>query len=134
MVDQSVEFIEQTYDLAIMKFNDKLIPGSIKMSGSKKKERIKTDNANHGIGWKTSDEEYDYELSDIPRKYWDDVMEIYDALDKDPLGLNIALYNIVDDGAYEEMGVLRYATIGDFDTTPVDGTFGIKGESLLFKH
>ena len=36
MVDQSVEFIEQTYDLAIMKFNDKLIPGSIKMSGKKK--------------------------------------------------------------------------------------------------
>lgn len=134
MADQNVEFIEKSYDLAILKMNDKLVPGSIKFSGKKKKERIKVDNARHGVGWKTSDEEYSGELSDIPLKYWDDVMDMYDNLDDDPLALNIACYNIVNDGDYEEMGVLRYATIGDFDTTPTDGTFGIKFEALVFKH
>lgn len=134
MTDQSVEFIEKTYDLAIMKMNGDLVPGTIKFSGKKKKERIKTDNARHGIGWKTSDEEYSGELSDIPIKYWDTVMDMYDALDDDPLGLNIAVYNIVDDGDYEEMGVLRYVALSDFDSTPTDGTFGIKFEALVFKH
>ena len=133
MTDQSVEFIEKTYDLAILRMNDSFVPGSIKFSGSKKKERIKTDNAHHGVGWKYSDEEYSYELSDIPLKYWDLVMSMWSELDTNPLGLNISCYNIVDDGEYEEMGVLRYATIGDFDTTPVDGTFGIKGDALIFK-
>lgn len=134
MADQFVEFIEKSYDLAILKMNERLVPGKIKFSGKKKKERIKVDNAHHGIGWKTSDEEYSGELSDIPLKYWNDVMDMFDAQDDDPLGLNIACYNIVNDGAYEEMAVLRYASINDFDTTPTDGTFGIKFEALLFKH
>ena len=121
MTDQTVEFIEKTYDMAILKFNEKLIPG-------------KVDNAKHGVGWKTSDEEYSGELSDIPYKYWDDVQEIIEELDSNPLALNIACYNIIDDGEYEERGVLRYATITDFDSTAVDGTFGIKFEALLFKH
>ena len=134
MVDQTVEFIEKAYDTAILKFGEKLIPGSgIKFSGKWKRERIKLDNATHGVGWKTSDEEYSGELSDIPYKYWDDVMEIIEGLKTEPLGLNIACYNIIDDGEYEEKGVLRYSTITDFDTTPVDGAFGIKFESLLFK-
>ena len=60
--------------------------------------------------------------------------EIIEELDSNPLALNIACYNIIDDGEYEERGVLRYATITDFDSTAVDGTFGIKFEALLFKH
>lgn len=135
MTDQTVEFIEKTYDMAILKFNEKLIPGKgIKFSGKWKRERIKVDNAKHGVGWKTSDEEYSGELSDIPYKYWDDVQKIIEELDSNPLALNIACYNIIDDGEYEERGVLRYATITDFDSTAVDGTFGIKFEALLFKH
>lgn len=134
MADQSVEFIEKAYDAAILKFNEKLIPGSgIKFSGKIKRERIKLDNATYGVGWKSSDEEYSGELSDIPYKYWDDVMDIMDELKVNPLGLNIACYNIIDDGEYEERGVLRYATITDFDSTAVEGSFGIKFEALLFK-
>lgn len=52
MTDQTVEFIEKTYDMAILKFNEKLIPGKgIKFSGKWKRERIKVDNAKHGVGW-----------------------------------------------------------------------------------
>ena len=72
MTDQTVEFIEKTYDMAILKFNEKLIPGKgIKFSGKWKRERIKVDNAKHGVGWKTSDEEFSGQLSDLPSKYWD---------------------------------------------------------------
>lgn len=134
MTDQTVEFIEKAYDAAILKFNERLIPGAgIKFSGKWKKERIKLDNATHGVGWKTSDEEYSGELSDIPYKYWDDVMEIIEELKSNPLGLSIACYNIIDDGEYEERAVLRYATITDFNSTVTDGSFGIKFEALLFK-
>lgn len=135
MTDQTVEFIEETYDLGFLRFNDEIIPGkSVKVSGKIKAERQTVSNAHHGVGWNFSEEEYSGEVSEIPIKHWSKVKERWHKQKYDPLGLMIPLYNIVDEGQYKEMAVLKYAVITDFDLeTEGKTTFSCKFESLTMK-
>lgn len=135
MTDQTVEFIETAYDLGVMRFNDQVIPGkTIKFSGKIKAERQTVSNAHHGIGWNFDEEEYSGEISEIPIKYYPLVKERWRQQKYDPLGLNISCYNILDEGQYKELAVLRHAVITDFDME-IEGktTFGLKFEALTMK-
>lgn len=135
MTDQTVEFVETSFDLGLMKFNEKIIPGkSVKFSGKIKAERQTVSHAHHGIGWTLSEEEYSGEISEIPIKYWPDVKQRWKEQKHDPLGLNIPCYNIVEEGQYKELAVLRHAIITDFDHE-IEGktTFGLKFEALTMK-
>ncbi|WP_299523257.1 hypothetical protein [uncultured Methanobrevibacter sp.] len=135
MVDTKIETGTDKYDLAEIRLGDEVIPcNSFKIGYKIKSERQTVTNSYTGVGWKLSEEEYTFEVSEVLPQYFDIINDRWKEQKKDKLSMSVTAYNYVEDGDYEEQCTLYGCIITDIDWEQESGVkFTVKGEALSKK-
>ena len=135
MADIQTETGTDIYDLAEIRLGDEVIPcNSFKISYKIKSERQTVTNAYTGVGWKLSEEEYTFEISEVLPQYFDAIDERWKSQKTDKLSMNITAYNFMENGDYEEQCTIYGCIITDVDWEQESGVkFTVKGEALTKK-
>ena len=135
MADIKTESSTDVYDLAEIRFGDTVIPAnSFKIESKIKLERQTVTNSYTGAGWKLSEEEYSWEISEVLPEYAHILEARFQEQKSDKHGLTISAYNFQEDGDYTEAATLYSCLIESMDYEQDSGAkFSVKGEALTKK-
>ena len=135
MADIKTESSTDVYDLAEIRFGDTVIPAnSFKIESKIKLERQTVTNSYTGAGWKLSEEEYSWEISEVLPEYAHILEARFQEQKSDKHGLTISAYNFQEDGDYTEAATLYSCLIEYIDYEQDSGAkFSVKGEALTKK-
>ena len=135
MADIKTESSTDVYDLAEIRFGDTVIPAnSFKIESKIKLERQTVTNSYTGAGWKLSEEEYSWDISEVLPQYAHLLPARFQPQTSHKHGLTISAYNFQEDGDYTEAATLYSCLIESIDYEQDSGAkFSVKGEALTKK-
>lgn len=135
MAETRIEQETDIYDLGEIKFGDTVIPSdSFKLEQKVKLERRRSTSSYDGTGWKISEREFSWEISDVEPQYYDILDKRFDDQTSDKNGLTITAYNFKENGDYEEVMTLYACLIESISSEQDSGAkLTVKGEALRKK-